>query len=169
MRCANILAYSVQRAKLHQKMKMMNWQYICNFMYIWWLLKFLGVFFLWKAYQTVLPCENFPTGQPAKVGKYWQQKPQHFNKTAPVTTTVPSGTPRHHWGIGIPGYIFRFSIQALAILPPSWGSAPPVTTGSLQSLQWASPPKRYRKCAYIHYVWLYSEIPDQKGVLFEEN
>ena len=29
-----------------------------------------GGCFLWKAYQTMSPCQNFPTGQPAKLGKY---------------------------------------------------------------------------------------------------
>ena len=55
MLCAGIPAYGVQRANFHQKMKMMNLQYLCIFMYIWWLLKFLGVGFLWKACQTLSP------------------------------------------------------------------------------------------------------------------
>ena len=54
MRCAGIPAYDVQRANFHKKKKMMNLQYFFIFMYIWWLLKFLGVLFLWKAYQIAL-------------------------------------------------------------------------------------------------------------------
>ena len=37
-----------------------------------------GVFF-WKAYQTK-PCQNFPAGQPAKSGKYYQQINQTFEQ-----------------------------------------------------------------------------------------
>ena len=36
MRRAGKPAYGVQRANFHQKMKMMNLQYFCIFMYIWW-------------------------------------------------------------------------------------------------------------------------------------
>ena len=63
------------------------------------------------------------------------KNPKILTKRPPVATTVPSGTQRHHWGIGIPGYTFGSAIQARAIPPPFWGSALPVTTGSLQSLQ----------------------------------
>ena len=62
-----------------------------------------------------------------------------------VGTAVHSGIQRHHWGIGLAGYTFTSSIQARAIAPPSSGSAPPVTTGSLWSLQWASPPSTLQK------------------------
>ena len=67
-------------------------------MYIWWLLKFVGVFFVWKAYQTLSSCQNFPTGQPAKLGKYWQQKPQHFNKTAACSHHCPLRHPAPSFG-----------------------------------------------------------------------
>ena len=52
---------------------------------------------------------------------------------ASATSTVPSGTQRHHWGIGIPGYTFGSSIQAQAIPPPSWGSAPQDYRQSIES------------------------------------
>ena len=81
-----------------KKMKMMNLQYFCIFMYIWWLLKFVGFFV--ESLQKI------------------------FTKRPPVATTVPSGTQRHHWGIGIPGYTFESSIQARAIPSSSGGSAP---------------------------------------------
>ena len=129
MSCASIPAYDVQRANFHKKMKMMNLQYFNIFMYIWWLLKFLGVF-LWKAYQTLSPY-------------------------------CPSGTQHHHWGLGIPGYTFGSSIQARAIPPPSWGSAPSVTTGSLSSLQWTSPPstlqKRHSHSLFMIVFWEYGQ------------
>ena len=59
------------------------------------------------------------------------KNPKILRKRSPVATTVPSGTQRHPWGTGIQGYTFGSSIQARAIPSPSWGSAPPVTTGSL--------------------------------------
>ena len=59
------------------------------------------------------------------------KNPKILTKRPPVAITVPAGTQRHHCAIGIPGYTFGSSIQARAIPPPSWGSAPPVTTGSL--------------------------------------
>ena len=31
-------------------------------------------FFTWKAYQTLPSCQNCPSDQPAKSGKYYQQK-----------------------------------------------------------------------------------------------
>ena len=50
MRWAGIPAYGVQRANFQQKLKMTNFQYFCIFMYIWWILTFLG-FCVWKAYK----------------------------------------------------------------------------------------------------------------------
>ena len=38
---------------------------------------------------------------------------------------------RHHWGIGVPGCLFASLIHARANPSSSWGSAPPVTTGSV--------------------------------------
>ena len=52
------------------KMKMMNLQHFCIFMYIWWHLKFFFFWGLWKAYETLTPCQNFPPAQLAKLGKY---------------------------------------------------------------------------------------------------
>ena len=51
----------------------------------------------------------------------------------PVATTVPSGTQRHHWGIGIPGYTFISSIQARAIPPSSWALLPGDYRQSIES------------------------------------
>ena len=70
MSCAGISASDVQRANFHKKMKMMKLRYFCIFMYIWWLLKFLGVFFVCvinNKTHTIL------------------------TKRPPVATTVPSG------------------------------------------------------------------------------
>ena len=86
-------------------------------MYIWWLLKFLMVFFMESLPECLASINN--------------KNPKILSKRPPVATTVPSGTQRHHWGIGIQGYTFGSSIQARAIPTPSWGYTPPVTTGSL--------------------------------------
>ena len=47
--------------------------------------------------------------------KAWQVlatiTPKILTKRPPLSTTVPSGTQRHHWGIGIPWYTFGSSIQ----------------------------------------------------------
>ena len=64
--------------------KKLNWQnynIVCISMYIWWLLKFVVVLFLWKGYQNMLPCQNFPIGQPAKPVKYYKKTPHNINKT----------------------------------------------------------------------------------------
>ena len=94
-------------------------------------------------------------------GKLTNKNPKNFTKRPPVATTVPSGIQRHHWRIGIPGYTFESSIQARAIPPPSWGSALPVTTGSLYSLQWASPPstlqKRHLHLLFMIVFWEYGQ------------
>ena len=87
-------------------------------------------FFVSKAYQIVLPYQNISAGQPAKPAKYYQQKHNILIKRLPVATTVLSDTEHRHWGIGIPGYAFVSSIQARVIPPPSRESASPVTTGT---------------------------------------
>ena len=82
----------------------------------------LVIFFVWNAYQTVPPCQNFLTGQPAKPGKYYKKF---------FLTKRPLRHKHRHWGIGITGYTFGSMIQAQEILLPSWGFAPLVTTGNL--------------------------------------
>ena len=73
----------------------MTLQYFGIIMYIWWLLKIL--FFVWKAYQTVPPWQNFATGQPAKPDKYYHKKIQNFNKTAACSHHCPFWHEHHHW------------------------------------------------------------------------
>ena len=57
-------------------------------MYIWWLLKFVEVFFFWKAYQTLSRCQNFPTAQPAKLVKL-TTKTQKLKKNAACNHHCP--------------------------------------------------------------------------------
>ena len=129
-------------------------------MYIWWLLKFWGV-----CGKLTKPCRHARTFQlvsQQSLASINNKNPKILTKWPPVATTVPSGTQRHHWGISIPRYTFGSSIQARAITSPSWGSA----------LQWLQAVYRvsngrphlqlYRKGAYIHYLWLYSENTAKK-------
>ena len=110
-------AYDVQWANFHKKMKMMNLQifaFLCIFNG-----PFLGVFFYGKLTK---PCRHARTFQLVSQQNLTSINNKNLNiltKRPPVATTVPSGTQRHHWGIGIPGYTFGSSIQARAIPPPS--------------------------------------------------
>ena len=75
--------------------------------------------------------QNFPTGKPAKAGKYYQENPNNFNKMAtcshycPLRNSAPS---LGHWYTGVNLWIFDPGPSN----PTTFlGSAPPVTTGSL--------------------------------------
>ena len=134
MRCAGISAYGIQRANFHQKMKMMKLQYFCIFIYIFdGFLNFWGCFLCGKLTKPCRHARTFQLVSQQSLASINNKIPKMLTKRPPVATIVPSGTQRHHWGIGIPGYTFGSSIQALAIPPPSWGSSLPVTTGSLRS------------------------------------
>ena len=94
----------LRRSKgFHQKMKMMNLQYICIFMYIWWLL--VGGVLLWKAYQTCRHARTFQLVSQQSLASINNKNPTILTKRPPVVTTVPLGTQRHHWALvyrGIP-------------------------------------------------------------------
>ena len=154
MRCAGIPAYGVQRVNVHQKMKMANLH--------WWLLKFLGVFFLWKAYQPCRHARTFQLVSQQRLASINNKNPNILTKRRPVATTVSSGTQHHHWGIGIPGYTFRSSIQARAVSPPSWVSAPRWLHAVCRVSNGRPHLQLYRKGAYFHYLWLYSENTAKK-------
>ena len=123
MRCTGIPAYDVQRANFHKKMKMMNLHNFCIFMYIWWLLKLLGVFFCGKLTKFCRFARTVQLVSQRSLASINNKNPTILTKRLPVVTTVPSGTQHHHYGIGILGYTFGSSIQARAIPSPSWGSA----------------------------------------------
>ena len=74
-------------------------------MHIWWFLKFV-MFFVWKAYQTLLSCQNCPCDQPAKPGKYFHQQPHKFYKTVTCIHHCPLWHEHRHWGIDIPDIIY---------------------------------------------------------------
>ena len=63
-----------------------------------------------------------------------------------------------YWGIGIPGYTFGYVIQAWAIPPPSWGSAPRWLQVANRISKRRPHLQLYRKGAYFHYLWLYFQI-----------
>ena len=77
--------------------------------------------FLCKAYQMLALFQNWPTGQPAKPDKYYQQK---NSKRPPVVPVVPCGTKTV-----IGAMVYRQIPSARAIQPPSLDSALLVTTG----------------------------------------
>ena len=155
MHCAGIPAYGVQRANFHQKMKMMNLQYfafLCifdGFLNFWWC-------FLWKAYQTLSPCQNFPLVSQQSVASINNKNPTILTKRLPVATTVPSGTQRHHWALvywGIPLNL-RSRPQQSHHLP-----------GALLS-RWLQVVYRVSNGRHSHYLWLYSDKTAKRGVFF---
>ena len=46
--------------------------------------------FLWKAYQTLPPCLNCPSGQAANLASIINKKTIILTERSPVATTVPS-------------------------------------------------------------------------------
>ena len=111
MSCAGIPASDVQRANFHKQIKMMNLQYFCNFMYIWWLLKFWGWFFvaapsLGHSFNKTAACSHYcPLMNPApSLG-------HSFNKTAPCSHHCPLRHPARSLGHWYTGYTFGSSIN----------------------------------------------------------
>ena len=196
MPSAGIPANDVQSANFHEKIKMTNLQYFSIFMYIWWLLTFLEFFYveslpnpvampelsIWsasKAWQ-VLTTKTKKFQQKVACGflNFWwrffvkslpnNKHPKISTKRPPVSTTFPSGTQRHHWGIGIPGIPSdlrsrpeqsHFLLGALLL---RWLHTVYRVTNGRPHLQ------LYRKGAYIHYLWLHSEKKAKKCALFDE-
>ena len=62
---------------------------------------------------------------------YYQQNPKNFNKTAACSHHCPLRHPASSLGHWYTGVYLRIFDPAPAISSPSWGCAPPVTTGSL--------------------------------------
>ena len=154
---SNDIRHSVDQEA--SKLKLCN----CNILafsciYIWRFLWFFVAFSLRKANQTMPQCQNCPTVSQQCVASFFYKHLNILTKPLLIATAVPTGTQRHHRGIGIPGYTFVSSIQARSIPPPSSGCAHTGTTGSLYSLKWTCPPSILHKGAYAHNLWLYSEI-----------
>ena len=135
----------------------MNSHFFGIFMYIWWLLKFVGVFFCGELTKPCCHARTFQLVRQQSLASIKNKKQVFLTKRPPVATTVLSGTQRHHWGIGIPG------------IPSDLQSRPEQShhlPGALLS-RWLQAVYRgsnghphlqlYRKVAYIHYLWLYSE------------
>ena len=147
-------------------MKMMNLQYFCIFMYIWWLLTFLGwVFFCGKLTKPCRHARTFQLVSQQSINKHLKI----LTKRTPVATTVPSGTQRHPWALvyrGIPSDLRSRPEQShhlLGALLPRWLQAVYGVSNGRSHLQ------LYRKGAYIHYLWLFSENTSKKGVLYDES
>ena len=105
-----------------QKLKLMKLQYFCVFMYITCWVCFVFVKSLSKLTKPYCHARTFSTGQPAKRGKYYQQKPNIFTKLPPIEPPLSplARTPSlGHWYIG---YTFGFTIPARTIPP---GLLPP--------------------------------------------
>ena len=147
MRCAGIPAYDVQRANFHKNWKWWIYNIFLHF-YVYLILNF-WVFFCGKLTK---PCRHARTFQ--------------LVKRPPVATTVPSGTQRHHWGIGIPEYTFVYSIQARAIPPPSWGSALPGHYRQSIESPMGVPTFNSTEKALTFTIY---ENTVKKGVLFDES
>ena len=127
-----------------------NFEFLCIFDGF---LSFYGVFFGGKLTK---PCRHVRTIQLVSQQSLASISNKNFKiwtKWPPVGTTIPSGAQRHHWGIGVSGFTFGSSIQSLAIPPPSWSWALPVTTCSLWSLQWAFPPSAVQKWL-LHWLFM---------------
>ena len=95
MHCANIFAYRVRRANFHQKMKMMNLQYFCIFMYIWRLLNLWGCFFCRKLTKPCHHARTFQLVSQQSLANIDNKNPTILAKRPAVATTVPSGTQGH--------------------------------------------------------------------------
>ena len=121
------------------------WNYIILHFYVFLVVSSIFVFLcVSKTYQTLPSCPNCPSDQPAKPCKYYQQRAQHFNKTANCSHHYRIWHEHRHWGIGILKNTFRSAIQARAIhhLP---GALIPRWLQVANSFQWASPPSTLQK------------------------
>ena len=132
--------------------------FLCNL----WLLRSMVVVFV-----TMPSCQNFPTGHPAKPGKYYQQKPQNLNKTATCSHHCPFWHEHRLWGIGISGYTFGFTIQARAISLHSWA----LLSWWLQAIYRVSnehlPSILQKKRLFLLFMIVFSDYT-KKDVIFDE-
>ena len=122
-------------------MKMMNLQYFCIF-YVYLMASYIFKVFFCE--NLTKPCRHARTLQlfnQQSLASIKNKNPTILTKRPPVASTVPSGTQRHHWGIGKPGYTFGSSIQAHAISPPSCHHARTFQLVSQQNFPTGQPAK----------------------------
>ena len=131
---------------------MMNLQYFGIFMYIWWLLKFCGVSFCGNFTKPCRHARTFQLVSQKSLASINNKNPTIFTKRPLVATTVPSGTQRHHWGIGIPGIPsdLRSRPEQSHHLP---GALLPQWLQAVCSLQWASQPSTLQKMR-LHLLFM---------------
>ena len=105
--------------------KSVKFHYFCIFMYIY---EDFSHFLWCFLFAEILPnhdtVSELPNLSVRKACQVLSTNVTNFNQT-----TVCSH--RHHWGIGALWCIFAYLIHARAIPSSSWGSASPVTTGSV--------------------------------------
>ena len=120
--------------------------------------------FLWCfLFAEILPnhatVSELPNLSVSKVCQVLSTNVTNFNQT-----TVCSH--RHHWDIGVQGCTFASLIHARAIPSSSWGSAPRWQQAVYRVSNGLYHKQLYRKGAGVNYLWLYSEIPVQEGVVY---
>ena len=91
-----------------------------------------------------------------------------LTKRPPVATTIPSGTQRLYWGIGMTGFTFASSMQARVVSRPSCSSAHPVTT--VYRVSNGRPHLQlYSRGAYNHYLSIvFCEYGKITGVIWRK-
>ena len=75
----------------------------------------------WNVYQTLSPCQNCQLKSQQRLAGIIKI-PKTVRKRHPVAITVRHRHERHHWSIGLPGFIFESEIQDREISPSSGGS-----------------------------------------------
>ena len=163
MHWASIPAYNVQRVNFHKKWKW--WIYnILAFLCIFDGFLNLWVFFCGKLTKPCRHARTFQLVSQQSVASINNKNHNILTKRPPVATNVPSGTQRHHWGLvyrGIPSDLRSRPEQSHHLpgaLLSRWLQAVYRDSNRRPHLQ------LYRKGAYIHYLWLYSENTAKKDV-----
>ena len=103
MSCAGIPASNFQRANFHKNIKIMNLQYFWIFMYNWWLLKFVGMFFV-KSLPNLVLMPEFSNWSASTAWQVLTTKAQNVNKTAACIHHCPlrhPAPPLRHWYTGV--------------------------------------------------------------------
>ena len=132
------------------------------------LLHFWGWFFCGKLTKLCRHARTFYLVSQQILACINNKNPTISRKRSPVATTVPSGTQRNHWELVHRGIHsdFRSRPEQSHHLPgallPRW----------LQTVYWVSNGcphlQFFRKGAYIHYLWLYSENMAKKCVIWRK-
>ena len=108
MRCAGIPAYDVQRLTFIKQNENDEFTIFLAFLCIFdGFLHFWGCFFCGKLTKLCRHARTFQWVSQQSLASINNKNPTILTKRSYVATTVPSGTQRHHWGIGIHVIPFR--------------------------------------------------------------